>query len=524
MGGCLLRILLLGSDNLAAPLRKLGQSVFVCAPDADADLPLEDPDPPWELLQRLGKAKGLTWDAIVVTDHLGGRRLPTGLAQAEAVTAFWGLDAPLNGFWQTDYARLFDLACLDQPDPTRELGRYHGAAHWLPVGVQASLYEGPIPQDQNPGLCFVGVVNDILRPKRSALLAKVAKITSVQVRGGRQGDWFSTAQAAQLYRSCQVVLNENLFPGLTTRPLEAMASGGCLLSEAAPGAMDAYFEEGVHLSYFDPANIEHKIELLLGDAKLRRRLAEAGREVVADGHTLEHRARRLIGLLEGMAAQPCSARPRAAGGEALLLEGQALFMAGLRWPQDGATRRLLRAAGRLQAAAADGAPRLPAYRAVGQAMAVLSRDDEAWGYLSQAEAQSGHPSDALALGLLAFAKGKPGPGRAALARAGLSGAQPGEARFHAEAAALLRGLGRDMEPGFDLRFCAVTLWTALEHLLESVRLDPGRAKAWEGLGDLLLARQAPNQAAACLARAESLGQGVGVTQKLEKAMTAGYMV
>ncbi|MBA4358907.1 MAG: hypothetical protein C0405_14400, partial [Desulfovibrio sp.] len=169
-----MRILLLGSDNLAAPLRKLGQAVFTCAPEAGADLPLADPDPPWDMLQRLGKAKGLTWDAIVVTDHLGGRRLPTGLAGAEGVTAFWGLDAPLNRFWQRAYAGLFDLACLDQPAPARELGLSHGAAHWLPVGVEATLYGGPLPARQEAGVCFVGVVNESVRPKRSALLAKVA--------------------------------------------------------------------------------------------------------------------------------------------------------------------------------------------------------------------------------------------------------------------------------------------------------------------------------------------------------------
>ncbi|MFH1061022.1 MAG: glycosyltransferase [Pseudomonadota bacterium] len=517
-----MHILCLGSDNLALALRAQGCRVSVCGPQVEADLPWPGPDPDWRDLAEAAQAKGLIFDAILVTDHIGRRTLPTGLSAADPVTVFWALDAPLNRFWHFPYAGLFDLVFFDQPLEAAALAASHPASQWLPVAVDPECYQSDASPQSQAGACFVGVVQEAVRPKRSALLNKASKITSLAVRGGRQGQWFATADAARLYRSHQVVLNENLFPGLTTRPLEVMAAGGCLLSEAAPGSMDRYFCDLEHLAYFGPESIEQRLELLLGDESLRRHLAEQGRAAVRAGHTFRHRARHLLEQVEAMLAGAARTRSRAGVGEALRLEGEALLQAGLRWPGQGGEVRLRRALGRLAAAANDGAEPLAACRAYGLAALSLGQAQPALDHLARA-AEAGGDIDRLSHGLAAWHLARPDLARQAFASlSGLRGL-PGEAGFHIDAAELLRRAGQGLCPGFNRSGLPQAWWTGLEHLLEATRLRPDDAKAWEHLGDLLLSQAAPNQAHDCYLRARSLGGRPDLEQKLDRAAREGYL-
>jgi tetratricopeptide (TPR) repeat protein len=509
-----LRLLLLGSDNLAQPLRRLGMEVYVCGPEPQADLRLADPDPDWRQIEALARAGGVAFEAVLVTDLVGSRRIPTGLWAAQAVTAFYGIDSPLNEFWHRPYAGLFDLVFVDQRAQAEALAAAHAGASWLPVGVDPELYAGEVPASRQKSVCFVGVQDPRVRPKRTAMLAKVARRARLEVRGGRRREWFPTAQAAALYRQHQVALNENLFPGVTTRPLEIMAAGGCLLSEAAPGAMDLFFQDGEHLFYFGPDELEQKLELCLGDSADAHRAVEAGRELVRAEHGLEQRAREIVKRIEVMAAQAEAMRPRAKGGEALRLEGEALLMAGLRWPGPESPRRLVRAAGRLRAAAADGAEPLAAARAAGRACLALGQGAEARAYLARA-AEAGGPADALALRLAG------GETKGQLPATGdVSQANP---LAHLAMAELLAAQGQDLCPGFSRRGLPPLWWTAIEHLLEATRLDPGQARAWEMAGDLLLARGAANQAHDCFASAAQTGGGPRLGAKLQQAAQQGYL-
>jgi len=522
-----LRILILGSDNFAPALRDLGQEVLTCAPMPEADIALPEDDPDWRDLERILRGRGQRVDAVLVTDDVGRRRLPTGLWAAGAVTAFYGVDSPLNRFWQWPYARLFDAAWLDQPEEARGLGRLHPKVGWLPVGIDPALYEGGEKEAQTqPGVCFVGVVNESVRPKRSALLRRVAKAALLTVRGGRKGKWFPTQEAARMYRRFYLTLNENLFPGLTTRSLEVMAAGGVLLSEAAPGALDRYFQGGLHLDFFGPDDLEQKLEYYLGHQEARGRLAEAGRAAVRAGHTLKHRAEEIVRVLTEMARLPMEERPRARGGQALGLEGQALLMAGLRWPAQNGPNRLARARGRLGAAAQNGQKTPAGVRAAGLALAAMGQWDQALGYLAKA-AEAGRAGDRLNLALAAQQVGQGGMAGDVLKS--LAGdypgllAGPGRAAFHLAAARLLLDQGLDLSPGFSRRGLAMPFWTACEHLQEAAAQEPDNPRAWEDLGDLLLKRSAANQAHDCFARARQLTDTAALAAKQAAAAREGYL-
>jgi tetratricopeptide (TPR) repeat protein len=191
---------------------------------------------------------------------------------------------------------------------------------------------------------------------------------------------------------------------------------------------------------------------------------------------------------------------------ALRLEGEALLMAGLRWPRAEAARRVARAAGRLRSAAADGAEPIAAARAAGRACLALGETAEAQAYLARA-ALGGGPADELALAL-----------------AGGEGRQAGaQALDHLAMAELLAAQGLDLCPGFSRRGLPPVWWTALEHLLEAVNLDPALAGAWEMMGDLLLGRGAANQAHDCYTRAFEAGGRPQLGPKLERAAWQGYL-
>ena len=514
-----MRMLLLGSDNFAPALRRLGCQVVTAGPGDGADLRLDQGDPDWRDLRRV---VGEDFDAILVTDHIGRRTLPTGLWSAKAVTVFYGVDAPLNEFWQCKYARLFDLALFDQPQQVQALAAVHPAAHWLPLAVEPELYHSQAQAQVAPGASFVGVVDETVRPKRAAVLDRVRRRVALEVRGGRGQGWFATADAARLYRQSQLVVNENLFPGMTTRPLEVMAAGGCLFSEAAPGVMDRHFRDFEHLLYFTPENFDQRLELLLRDDALRLRLAEAGRAEVLSRHSFLVRAGQLLDLVAPLGGLTPEERGRARGGEALRLEGESLFLAGLRWPREEGNLRLGRGLGRLSAAAHDGAERLPASRALGRAALMGSQVETGLDHLARA-AELGGGSDGLVWALAAWLAGRKDQARATL-RTLLGGDhQPGQPDFHLAAGRLLATEGEDLWPGFNRQALPMIFWGAFEHWLEATRRRPDDGQAWESLGDLLMERGAANPAHACYQRALAGDHSAVIADKVRKAAQLGYL-
>jgi tetratricopeptide (TPR) repeat protein len=521
-----LRILILGSDNLAAPFRNLGCQVWTMGPEPDRDFITKDPDPDWAMIQKDLNNKGVNPDALLVTDDLGSRKLPTGLWSAPLVTAFYGIDSPINSFWQPFYAQLFDLAFLDQLPQAGELSRVHGQAYWLPVGIDPDFYLGEKSGAEEPGICFVGVVEPSVRPKRSALLELAARLAPLKVLGGRKGAWFPTEEAARLYRRHQIVLNENLFSGVTTRPLEVMASGGFLLTEAAPGSMDVFFKDGEHLAYFRPDNFQEQVRRYLPDRELRKNIAARGRELVLDCHTLTNRASEILTRLRELIRQKNAEPSRTQNARALYAEGQALLMAGLRWPAQNGPKRVLRGAGRLNAAWEYGEESVEAFRASGMAGVALGRWSQALTCLARAY-EAGGPIDGLCLGLALAESGQEEKAREILK--GISPAQTGlragvgAPQFHLAAARLLREQGVSLSPGFSRIKLSPVFWTALEHAMEAARLRPTWSEPWEMMGDLLWENNAPNEAHDFFQKALFLSTDQNLAGKAARTAREGYI-
>ncbi|MDY6850669.1 MAG: glycosyltransferase, partial [Thermodesulfobacteriota bacterium] len=269
--------LLLGSNYFQKSLIRQGHGVIWAGdhPDCDLCLPLSRLDLP-HILAKLSFSP----QAVILTDDLGRRVWPTGLEKTSALKVWYAVDGPINYFWQKHYAPLFDLVLADQKDCAERLGRlYSSKVHWLPVGVDTKIYAGP-PEKKTHDLGFVGVVNGKVRPKRSRIINLLKHRYRLCASGGRRDEWVSPKEAALLYRRSRLVLNENLFDGVTTRIFEAMASGTMLLTEAGGNGLTDLFIPGEDLACYGPENLIELTDFYLADEEERERVAARGRDKV----------------------------------------------------------------------------------------------------------------------------------------------------------------------------------------------------------------------------------------------------
>lgn len=510
-------LLLLGSNYFQKSLIRQGHRVIWAGdhPDCDLCLPLSRLDLPHILAQL-----SFSPQAVILTDDLGRRVWPTGLEKTSALKVWYAVDGPINYFWQKHYAPLFDLVLADQKDCAERLGRLcPSKVHWLPVGVDTKTYIGP-PEKKTHDLGFVGVINDRVRPKRSRIINLLRQRYRLYVAGGRRDEWVSPKEAALLYRHSRLVLNENLFDGVTTRIFEAMASGTMLLTEAGGNGLTDLFIPGEDLACYGPDNLVELADFYLADAAERERVAAQGQGKVLAAHDIKHRTQKLVDLIS-------QARPGAGlqeGGPFFGRLGKVFFLAGTRWPRHNGDDRILKAEVLLK-----------------RSMRLGGSDPEAMFYLGLI---SGFKGDKLSARTRLGGAAESGSIRARLALAFFDLKENHESRAtgHIRAAAQAMGLelpggrvcqdglsadrhfilgrilearGHGLTPGFSRFGLDMSLWNALEHYRAAVKLDPEHTPALIKLGGLLAGYGAWAEAHPFLARAAELNP-----ESTESAQTA----
>jgi spore maturation protein CgeB len=83
---------------------------------------------------------------------------------------------------------------------------------------------------------------------------------------------------------------------LANRLFDVLASGGVVLSDDVAGLEEVFGD--IIRTYRDERELDSQLRILLSDPSLRRRMATDGRNVVMAGHTLDHRARQWLELLD----------------------------------------------------------------------------------------------------------------------------------------------------------------------------------------------------------------------------------
>jgi spore maturation protein CgeB len=115
-----------------------------------------------------------------------------------------------------------------------------------------------------------------------------AKVMNARERSARLA---IEAQMPALYRSSRYCLSMSpLAPGYTSvRTYSILACGGLMLLHRFPGA-ERIFNDGEHAVLFDTAEeAQARMAELDTEPELRARIADAGRRLHAERHTVAHR-------------------------------------------------------------------------------------------------------------------------------------------------------------------------------------------------------------------------------------------
>jgi tetratricopeptide (TPR) repeat protein len=434
---------------------------------------------------------------IVFTDHLGIHAFPEGLGNIYGIPkVYYAVDTPINYWWQQHFAHLFDYTFSDQK-PFASLFSEQGLnSSWLPVGVDTKSYQSESDDHQNKiyDFGFVGTLDPSVRPKRCRLVETLSNRYTLKTAGDQQNGWISPAESSQLYRQSKLALNECLFPGVTTRMLEAMASGSVLFTEKAGGDLGELFKAGDDFAWFEPDELLSAAEFWLSDEKRRRRAAKKSFEKVCANHDILNRAQSLLATMRTVHYGQALVDK-----EAWDHEGQTMFLTALRWPNEAGQNRMLRAENLLNKAYDAGTISPMGLFTLGHICRMRHRVEESIKYLVKSF-EEGEPRGALGMGILKLSLGHLEESKLWFERFTQTQSLPTPDRdtlpleLVKQLAKRLIELGQDVTPGFSRLSHDPAIWTAFEFYQSAFRSQPDDLEAVRALASILLTRGAVAEA------------------------------
>lgn len=436
-------------------------------------------------------------DVFIYTDHLGHRAWPQGIDELDIPKIYYGLDTPINFWWQKHFANLFDLCFMDQKPYVQKLEELGLEARWLPLAVNTDDYRHKNIDQEVPKIydfTFVGVVNEQVRAKRSRLIKQLSARFSLKNIGDHRENWVDPKESTELYRQSRLILNENLFPGVTTRMLEAMSSGTVLFTEKAGGDLGELFQPGEDFAWFDPQDVMNAAEYWLADEVRLKKMGARALEKMRSSHDINNRAETVIA-----AATTLNLSSKTSGPEAWDFTGRTLFLTALRWPKDGGKERINRAE-RLFLKAADEGELAPEGKfMLGHICRLKGEVDKAIDWLNRSW-DEGFNRAAMGLGILAMSSNKAEEATVWFKKFTNQDDFPSlsAGEIHFEAVKPLSGklvrMGEAITPGFNLMPHDPALWTAFEFYITAHQARPWDLEVGRCLSNLLLECGAPAEA------------------------------
>ncbi|RJP79186.1 MAG: hypothetical protein C4524_05670 [Candidatus Zixiibacteriota bacterium] len=511
-----MRILLLNDAYFLPSLRNMGHTVVFASLAPGSDLALgPDPVP----LSQVLEACPFDPDVILYSDSIDLRLAFLGWEKVEVPTVFYGIDSPMNRFWQFDLAQVFDLTFLDQKASVERLAterpELKDRVHWLPLAADPAVYR-KLPLEKTYDIGFVGTLNSRLRPKRSWIIEELKRHFTVTVFEGQGRRALPPENVAAIYNQSRLVLNENLSPGLNLRLFEAMACGSCLLTEASDGSWAELFKDMEHLAVYTPETLVDRAAGLLADDVRREAIAEQGRAEVLDKHTIAARTRVLLRHLAPLARRRNVELNRSR--RAFFL-GRACLNLAHRWPQQPVGKlgpegvKLLYSQARAGLESAD-----LHFEMASQALQEKRRSHALASLRRALQLDPTHLRSLWALFWCLRESGDPLGASAEISRLGQHLRRKASVGFLRRAAAgadliardylylgrLLEKAGWLYEPGTDRFRGHPARWNAFDACQMAISLDPDLAPAYVKCADLMEALSCPDFAALFLAKAVNL--------------------
>lgn len=200
--------------------------------------------------------------------------------------AAYCIDSVLNEFWLRYAVSLFDYVFVDQIQSVAAFAKYGIKAHWLPLGIWDSAFV--TAKEKIHDITFVGRVNSERR-KRSNLLHYLSKHVKINYH-----DNISFKEMQNCHARSKIVLNENLFNGLTLRVFQGLAANSVVFTEEKSLGAERFFHDGKDLCYYCADNLLDKITDVLQHFALYEEIAQNGYEKCKKDHTFKVRAQTLL--------------------------------------------------------------------------------------------------------------------------------------------------------------------------------------------------------------------------------------
>jgi hypothetical protein len=223
---------------------------------------------------------------------------PIGLEKAEVPTMCFHPDTYAFTNRRIRWSMVFDYAAVFHDGFVEKFAEAgHPGAFLLPHAVRKEFFDGPELEREHE-IGWVGQMGGPFYRARAQWLPILASEF-------RTNDWsrtYTIAEVAEVYQRSRVVVNigRDDFPqDANIRVFEAMA-GGALLVTSLPTELERFgFRDGVHfVGYREPSEISALARRYLKDEKERKRIADAGRQLVLSEHTYDQRVERCLRLLE----------------------------------------------------------------------------------------------------------------------------------------------------------------------------------------------------------------------------------
>lgn len=238
-------------------------------------------------------------------------------------TVYWSLDDPdfVGMFRQLRMRRGYHIAltcCLESVEEYRSLGM--DAHVFWPAWDQTEWEPAPFVADSEKACDFLIVGSPYTKspiPRREIALAAKAAGMSLRIYGSEgwlkapagdpglapsyMGVWCNRRGLPGLFATSRVNVSTHLHRALgylNDRVPIVMGAGQFLLCDRQPG-LEAEFEDGIHLVYFDGVgDMVEKAKFYLAHRELREEIGRSARARILDGHTYRHRARQLLRILD----------------------------------------------------------------------------------------------------------------------------------------------------------------------------------------------------------------------------------
>ncbi len=170
----------------------------------------------------------------------------------------------------------------------RETGSRH--ARWLPLAASRTRHT-PVDAVPQMDFVFVGTTEYQSSKKRCERLKRLSERYGIAVERDCDAEGMSWC-----YGHGRLGFNSSIAQDVNMRVFEVMAMGCPLFTnrDAAINGLTDLFEEGRHFIGYSDEDMLEQAERYLADEPARRRIADAGRAAILEGHTYVHRVRTLL--------------------------------------------------------------------------------------------------------------------------------------------------------------------------------------------------------------------------------------